>query len=551
MANIKTITNPVLIRLAHKAGVKRLSGPLYDTVRSVLLEELRDCLKNVVTYTETARRKTVQIDDVSSALGVYSSHASNRRYPQYNKQTSSDEPTRKINHKPGTVVNRDIRRLQKQYNCLYIPKLTFETLVRNIVSEYADGFRLQEKAVVLLQHYTENMLLKLFRTANHVATSAGRQTLQPEDVKLVRYITRSLSNVGAPLLLAQAKFRIYIYKTLKQVHPKMSISANVNEQLNHALNLLGNRLAERATHLTSVNNKRTLSEREVKSAVRIVFSGDLAKHAVKEGEKAVEKYVSSKGEKKSKKKEPTSAASRAGLVFPPSRARKLLANRTTQMGETASVFLAAVLEYVSAEVLELSGNAACDNKRSTIQARHLQSAVEGDKELSTLAASIGFEVVGGGVVKESESADSEEADEDADSDVDEDENEDDNIDDVSDDEDESDKKSSKKATKGTKGAKEKKAAAKKGTKGKGKKTAAKKGTKGTKGTKSTKGKGKKTAAKKGTKGTKGTKGKGKKTATKKTVKKDTKKAAKKDTKKAPKKTAKGKKGTKSKKAKSK
>jgi histone H2A len=537
MANIKTITNPVLIRLAHKAGVKRLSGPLYAAVRSVLLEELRDCLKNVVTYTETARRKTVQIDDVSSALGVYSSHASNRRYPQYNKQTSSDETTRKINHKPGTVVNRDIRRLQKQYNCLYIPKLTFETLVRNIVSEYADGFRLQEKAVVLLQHYTENMLLKLFRTANHVATSAGRQTLQPEDVKLVRYITRSLSNVGAPLLLAQAKFRIYIYKTLKKVHPKMSISANVNEQLNHALNLLGNRLAERATHLTSVNNKRTLSEREVKSAVRIVFSGELAKHAVKEGQVAVEKYTSSKGANKSKsKKEPTSAASRAGLVFPPSRARKLLANRTTQMGETASVFLAAVLEYVSAEVLELSGNAASDNKRSTIQARHLQSAVEGDKELSTLAASIGFEVVGGGVVKESDSADSEEeADEDADSDVDSDVDEDgDNLDDaVSDDEDESDKKSSKKATKGTKG---KKTVTKKGTKSK--KSATKKGTKGTKG------KGKKVTAKKATKGTKGTKSK------KSTVKKGTK--SKKNTKsKKTVKKAKGKKGTKSKKTKSK
>ncbi len=78
-------------------------------------------------------------------------------------------------------------------------------------------------------------------------------------------------------------------------------------------------------------------------------------------------------------------SARAGLQFPVGRvARYLKRGRySARVGGAAPVYMAAVLEYVVAEVLELAGNAAKDNKRSRITPRHIQLAVRNDDELSS------------------------------------------------------------------------------------------------------------------------------------------------------------------------
>ncbi|KAM4654694.1 histone H2A type 2-B-like [Amazona ochrocephala] len=72
-----------------------------------------------------------------------------------------------------------------------------------------------------------------------------------------------------------------------------------------------------------------------------------------------------------------SRSSRAGLQFPMGRVHRLLrkGNYAEQVGARAAVYLAAVLEYLSAEILELTGNAAHDNKKTCIIPRHLQLAI--------------------------------------------------------------------------------------------------------------------------------------------------------------------------------
>merc|ERR1719209_370225 len=94
----------------------------------------------------------------------------------------------------------------------------------------------------------------------------------------------------------------------------------------------------------------------------------------------------------------TTLSIRAGILFPVGRClRKLKERRISgRVGKGAAVYLAVVLEYLTAEVLELAGNAARDNKRARVSARHLLLAMKYDEELSKVIDGIAFSQ--GGVV---------------------------------------------------------------------------------------------------------------------------------------------------------
>lgn len=82
----------------------------------------------------------------------------------------------------------------------------------------------------------------------------------------------------------------------------------------------------------------------------------------------------------------TTKSARAGLQFPVGRVHRLLkrGSYAERIGAGAPVYLAAVLEYLTAEILELSGNVAHENKKSRIGPRHIQLAVRNDEELNKL-----------------------------------------------------------------------------------------------------------------------------------------------------------------------
>ena len=91
-------------------------------------------------------------------------------------------------------------------------------------------------------------------------------------------------------------------------------------------------------------------------------------------------------------------SARAGLQFPVGRMHRLLrkGHYAQRVGAGAPVYLAAVLEYLSAEILELAGNAARDNKKTRIIPRHLQLAIRNDEELNKLLS--GVTIAQGGVL---------------------------------------------------------------------------------------------------------------------------------------------------------
>ena len=93
-----------------------------------------------------------------------------------------------------------------------------------------------------------------------------------------------------------------------------------------------------------------------------------------------------------------SRSAKAGLQFPVGRIARFLkqGNYSDRIGAGAPVYLAAVLEYLAAEVLELAGNAARDNKKSRIVPRHILLAIKNDEELNKLMGST--TIAAGGVL---------------------------------------------------------------------------------------------------------------------------------------------------------
>ncbi|XP_043692392.1 histone H2B-like [Telopea speciosissima] len=88
-------------------------------------------------------------------------------------------------------------------------------------------------------------------------------------------------------------YKIYLFKVLKQVHPDIGISSKSMGIMNSFINDIFEKIAQEASKLARYNKKPTITSREIQTAIRLVLPGELAKHAVSEGTKAVTKFTSS------------------------------------------------------------------------------------------------------------------------------------------------------------------------------------------------------------------------------------------------------------------
>ncbi|XP_006903277.1 PREDICTED: uncharacterized protein LOC102857810 [Elephantulus edwardii] len=214
--NIQGITKPAIRRLARRGGVKRISGLIYEETRGVLKVFLENVIRDAVTYTEHAKRKTVTAMDVVYALkrqgrtlygfgGGITALSSlftcinqalimARTKQTARKSTGGKAPRKQLatkaarksapatggvkkphRYRPGTVALREIRRYQKSTELL-IRKLPFQRLVREIAQDFKTDLRFQSSAVMALQEACEAYLVGLFEDTNLyiVNTMSGR-----------------------------------------------------------------------------------------------------------------------------------------------------------------------------------------------------------------------------------------------------------------------------------------------------------------------------------------------------------------------------------------
>ncbi|KAE8300717.1 Histone H2B 1/2 [Larimichthys crocea] len=187
-------------------------------------------------------------------------------------------------------------------------------------------------------------------------------------------------------------YAIYVYKVLKQVHPDTGISSKAMGIMNSFVSDIFERIAGEASRLAHYNKRSTITSREIQTAVRLLLPGELAKHAVSEGTKAVTKYTSSnetnmpetvkapkKGSKKAvskatktgKKRRRTRKESYAIYVY------KVLKQVHPDTGISSKAmgimnsFVSDIFERIAGEASRL----AHYNKRSTITSREIQTAV--------------------------------------------------------------------------------------------------------------------------------------------------------------------------------
>jgi histone H3/H4 len=189
------------------------------------------------------------------------------------------------------------------------------------------------------------------------------------------------------------KFDVYVYKVLKQVHPDTGMSGSALATVVNLVKVNVDKIMKAANEIIRKTGAKTLTSRYIQTAVRLVIRGDICKHSVMEGTKAVTKYSESEG---GSKKSPLPRSKRAGLVFSIARIENLmkLSSIAPRKGSGAAVYLAAVIEYLTAEILELAGNIAIENKKVRITLRHLKIAISADQELSYLFRDT---VLGGGI----------------------------------------------------------------------------------------------------------------------------------------------------------
>ena len=111
------------------------------------------------------------------------------------------------------------------------------------------------------------------------------------DSKVARK-TAARANRKMPRKKRQESYSVYIYRVLKQVHPETGISKKSMSIMNSFILDIFERVANEAARLTRYNKRQTLSSREVQTSVRLLLPGELARHAVSEGTKAVTKFGS-------------------------------------------------------------------------------------------------------------------------------------------------------------------------------------------------------------------------------------------------------------------
>jgi histone H2A len=196
-------------------------------------------------------------------------------------------------------------------------------------------------------------------------------------------------------------FEIYISKVLKQVCDNSGITLNCKQQLNSALCIITKHISNIALNIVISSKKKTITDKEISSAIKMTFSGILLDNSLNEGNNAIQKYKNFDKKEKQEEKLLLCKQIKAGILFSPSLVEKFLRQFgyiKIMVNSLAPIYLAAVLEYLTYEILDISNELCKENKKVRINIRDMELAIRTDNELNNLFIKLNINLLGGGVI---------------------------------------------------------------------------------------------------------------------------------------------------------
>jgi histone H2A len=184
------------------------------------------------------------------------------------------------------------------------------------------------------------------------------------------------------------KFDSFISKLLKQLASDVGMTGDSLSELNNIARLSLARLMDYCNHLLLNSKRKTLSSKQVITAVKLWFPEEMAKNMIKEAETSSKRYLSVRKErlkeaknlKKGEKLPPMTRASMARIIFPPTRVENVMKDMSLvqRKTESSSIVMATILEYIIASILKLSADEAINSKKRRITPRHITLAIHSD-----------------------------------------------------------------------------------------------------------------------------------------------------------------------------
>jgi histone H3/H4 len=330
------ITKPALTRLIKDASFDtiQISGLVYEEMRGKLINHVRHIIDTSLIYMEHAQLKTLSVDNVVSALPAYpilgGEHHKSIKTCKKSPKKSGKKSAKKAPKKSAKKAEEDESDKEQGdgeqgdgeqddiEKCFYFPKQSFRHFVVSLIE---GPVRVSSDALALLQIESEHFLLKLASQAAELMRHAGRATLQPKDVNRANLLATSCSQNVNLSVSKMASLTHGIEKQLEKMG-KTGKKKETAENLNTVLNVVGQALVNKAE---SIAKKSTVATRDVETAVRLILPDEMPTYASKNVDKII--------------KNPLLSADTVGELF------------HKDVSENAKAHLAAVLEYVTAELV--------------------------------------------------------------------------------------------------------------------------------------------------------------------------------------------------------
>jgi len=293
-----------------------------------------------------------------------------------------------LDDSPQEVVETTIKEKKKKHDSqCKITKMDIRRVCRR-----AGVVRMSDTVFNTVRDIMNTELNNIVSTISHLVTNSRRVTVTKEDIINAARFVHGINIACVPKETTE-NFSTYIYRTLKEMHPNAGLTSNAKDVMNSLVHFVATNLNDTVLNVMNNGNngknaRVTLQERDVLAACRILFPGELAVSAVEHIKKAIKNFREYKpvpttnSDDDKRHVHPETSQNKAKIFFSVSRVRNMAKDfGAERLSATFSVAIAAALEYICMEVLELSGNIS---DRVNITERDIFLAISSDTELNEL-----------------------------------------------------------------------------------------------------------------------------------------------------------------------